>query len=291
MKQSRPTGPLYCFKENDLVWLEGTNITTTHPKAKLAPKRHGLFKVLVAYPVNCKLEIPKSWRIHPVFHNALLKPYNETMAHGPNYSRPPPEIIGDKEEHYEVEKILQSRLTPNKKGIQYLVKWLGYPSSENSWEPTANLKNSPDLVAMFHKCYPKMPRPLEARALQVQRHKRGILSQTVTSELAEMARSYRIPVRNVKTTLSPILKPQQGGPQSPLLLPLKTQQNIHGALAQTRRTRPWTCHDAYAHVKPGKGQPQSLTHLMRFPQIPRNSRVAEMTHRSWLTPSDRRSVI
>jgi len=34
MQQSRPDGPLYCFKENDLVWLEGTNITMTHPKAK-----------------------------------------------------------------------------------------------------------------------------------------------------------------------------------------------------------------------------------------------------------------
>ena len=98
------------------------------------------------------------------------------MAHGPNYSHPPPKIIGDEEEHYEVEKILQSHLTPNKKGIQYLVKWLGYPDSENSWEPASNLKNSPDLVMVFHKCYPKMPRPLEARALQEQRHKRGILS-------------------------------------------------------------------------------------------------------------------
>jgi len=83
---------------------------------------------------------------------------------------------GDEEEHYEVEKILQSHLTPNKKGIQYLVKWLGYPDSKNSWEPASNLKNSPDLVVMFHKCYLKMPRPLEARALQEQQHKRGILS-------------------------------------------------------------------------------------------------------------------
>jgi len=95
MKQSRPTRPLYRFKENNLVWLEGTNIMTTHLKAKLAPKQHGPFKVVIAYPVNCKLEIPKSWKIHPVFHNTLLKPYKETAAHGPNYSCPPPEIIGD----------------------------------------------------------------------------------------------------------------------------------------------------------------------------------------------------
>src|SRR5712671_1855931 len=81
------------------------------------------------------------------------------------------------------------------------------------------------------------------------------------------------------------------GPQSPLSFPLKTQQNIHGVLAQTQRTRPWMCRDAYAHVRPGKGQPQSLTHLVRLPRIPRNLRVAEITHQSWLTLSDHRSVI
>jgi len=104
-------------------------------------------------------------------------------------------------------------------------------------------------------------------------------------------RSYHIPVHNVKTTLSPIPKPQKGGPRSPLSFPLKTQQNIHGALVQTRRTRPWMCRNAYAHVGPGKGQPESLTCLVRLPWIPRNSTVAKMTHQSWLTPSDHCSVI
>jgi len=115
--------------------------------------------------------------------------------------------------------------------------------------------------------------------------------RTVTSELTKAARSYCIPVRNVKTTLSPVPKPQNDGPQSPLLFPPKMQWNIHGALAQTRQTRPWMCRDVYVHVKPGKGQPQSLTHLMRLPQIPWNLRVAKMTHWSWLTPSDHRSII
>jgi len=99
------------------------------------------------------------------------------------------------------------------------------------------------------------------------------LSQTVTSKLAEMARSYCIPVCNIKTMLSPVPKLQKGGPQSPLLFPPKMQQNIHGVLAQTQQTRPWTCRDAYAHMRPGKGPPQSLTHLVRLPQIPRNLSV------------------
>jgi len=49
------------------------------------------------------------------------------------------------------------------------------------------------------------------------------LSWTVTSELAETVRSYRIPVQNVKITLSPVPKPQNSGPQSPLSFPLETQ--------------------------------------------------------------------
>ena len=56
----------------------------------------------------------------------------------------------------------------------------------------------------------------------------------MTSKLTKMVRSYHIPVHNIKMTLSPVLKPQKGGPQPPLLFPLETQQNIHGALAQTQ---------------------------------------------------------
>jgi len=55
----------------------------------------------------------------------------------------------------------------------------------------------------------------------------------MTSELTKTVRGYYIPVQNVKTMLSLVPKPQNGGPQSPLLFPLEMQQNIHGALAQT----------------------------------------------------------
>jgi hypothetical protein len=57
--------------------------------------------------MNCKLELPPQMRIYPVFHNLLLKPYIETPAYGPNFTRPPLEIIGGEEGHYKIEKILQ----------------------------------------------------------------------------------------------------------------------------------------------------------------------------------------
>jgi hypothetical protein len=37
MKQKGPASASQHFTTNQLVWLEGTNVKTIHPKAKLAP--------------------------------------------------------------------------------------------------------------------------------------------------------------------------------------------------------------------------------------------------------------
>jgi len=87
-KEMRSGGPKelsYMFHKDNLVLLEATNLQTTHPKVKLTPRRYGPFKVIWASPTNCKLQLPKTMRVHPVFHNSLLKPYHETQAHGPNF--------------------------------------------------------------------------------------------------------------------------------------------------------------------------------------------------------------
>ena len=83
-------------------------------------------------PVTYSLALPMQWSIHPVFHIDLLTPYRETPTHRPNYQRPPPELV-DGAEEYEVEKILDSRKFGRGCKLQYLVKWKGYPDSENQW--------------------------------------------------------------------------------------------------------------------------------------------------------------
>ncbi len=121
------------YQIGDLVWLEGRHLQTNQPMAKLAPRRHGPFKVTqVMSPINYKLELPAQWSIHPVFHTDLLTPYRETPTHGPNYERPPPELIEGLEE-YEVERILDLRHVGQRRQLQYLVKWKGYPDSDNQW--------------------------------------------------------------------------------------------------------------------------------------------------------------
>jgi hypothetical protein len=85
-----------------------------------------------------------AWRIHNVFHASLLLPYHETTTHSPNFSWPPPELI-DGEEEYQVKRIMGHRKIGWTKKLQYLVKWLGYPNSNNTWEPAAQVY-APDLI-------------------------------------------------------------------------------------------------------------------------------------------------
>jgi hypothetical protein len=121
------------YKEGDLVWLEGKNLHINQPTAKLAPRRHGPFKIIqVMSAVNYRIELPTQWNIHPVFHIDLLTPYRETIIHGPNFTWPAPELI-DGEEEYSVEKILDSRRFGRRQCLQYLVKWEGYLDSDNMW--------------------------------------------------------------------------------------------------------------------------------------------------------------
>jgi hypothetical protein len=67
-----------------------------------------------------------------VFHVDLLTPYVKTEFHGPNYTRPPPDLI-DREEEYEVESVLKSRCHGRGCKVQYLVKWKGYTDANNEW--------------------------------------------------------------------------------------------------------------------------------------------------------------
>ena len=96
------------YQAGDQVWLEGCNLRIDRPSAKLAPKRHGPFKIKkVLSPITYQLELPPQWKIHDVFHADLLTPYHETELHGPNFTKPPPDLINGEEE-YEIKKVLQS---------------------------------------------------------------------------------------------------------------------------------------------------------------------------------------
>jgi Chromo (CHRromatin Organisation MOdifier) domain len=119
------------FVSGNKVWLDARNLKFTTLSKKLSSQRYGPFEVLQRIsPVTYQIKLPQMWKIHNIFHVNLLTPYHETQAYGTMHSQPPPELINGEEE-YEDEEIIDHRTFRQKK--QYLVKWLGYPMSENSW--------------------------------------------------------------------------------------------------------------------------------------------------------------
>jgi hypothetical protein len=134
---------------NQKVWLEACNLHPKVPSKKLAPKRYGPFNVIqkvsnVAY----RLKLPVTWKRHDVFHLDLLVPYNETSSYGKAYTQPPPELI-DGEEEYEIEDIISDRTVGRNHKPQYLIKWQGYPSSENSWVDAKDL-HAPEILSQYN---------------------------------------------------------------------------------------------------------------------------------------------
>ena len=66
-----------------------------------------------------------------MFHATLQLSYHETPLHSPNFSQPPLDLF-DGQEEYEVEQIKAHRNFGRSKCLQYLIKWKGYPESNNT---------------------------------------------------------------------------------------------------------------------------------------------------------------
>jgi Chromo (CHRromatin Organisation MOdifier) domain len=128
----RDQGETPRYKLGNQVWLEATHLKLHYQKTKLAPKCYGPFVITKEIsPVAYQIKLPASWGIHDVFHASLLSPYHETANFGPNFSRPPSDLIGGEEE-YEVERILSHQRHGKSRKLQYFIKWKGYPESDNT---------------------------------------------------------------------------------------------------------------------------------------------------------------
>ena len=118
------------YAPGDKVWLNSKYIKTKRNR-KLEAKFFGPFRVL--HPVGkqaYKLELPKKWRVHDVFHMSLLE--QDTTRKG-RVSKEVPELdVGNEDsEEYEVEAIRNSAVYANESesghlpGFYYLVVWKG----------------------------------------------------------------------------------------------------------------------------------------------------------------------
>jgi transposase InsO family protein len=138
-------GPI--FKEGDKVYLNRKNISTKRPSRKLDFKKLGPFRVIQCVHKDVyRLELPNTMRqIHPNFHVSLLEPADPDT---PLARQVAPEIE-QQEQEYEPEKILGFD------GERYLIRWKGYQSDEDTWEPPKHLVNSLPMIRNFHKRDPE----------------------------------------------------------------------------------------------------------------------------------------
>ena len=145
------------FKKGEKVWLEARNLKCSVTNPKFAPKREGPFTITkVLSPITYQLRLPKTWKIHPVFHTTLLSPYCKNNVHGPNFPTPPPDLIAGEEE-YEIEWILRHRGSLSRQS--FLIQWKGYSAEEDSWVPERDLKNAKSALNNYKKRHPTIFSP------------------------------------------------------------------------------------------------------------------------------------
>lgn len=135
------------FKVGDQVLLSTEHLKMTGVAATRSPKFTykyiGPFKVKRVLNDNSyELDLPPQLQIHPVLNISRLKQYHDPSRSFPSRplpdNRPPPDSIReDGAELFEVESILAKRGVGRR--TEYLVKWLGYPHWESTWERTSSL--------------------------------------------------------------------------------------------------------------------------------------------------------
>ena len=141
------------YNIGDLVYFNSQNIKSTRPSKKLDWKFYGPYTVVEPVGKQAyKLKLPQTMKIHDMFYVLLLKPYNR--AHEGNIPLPLPINVKGKDK-YEVKKVLDSRSHYGK--LQYFIKWMGYPHSENQWLSEDDVTGSKNIVDLFHRLYPEKP--------------------------------------------------------------------------------------------------------------------------------------
>ena len=116
------------YNVSNKVWLSSENIRTTHLTKKLDYKWLGPYDIEWVISHNAyQLKLPTSFgQVHPVFSITLLCPFESdpiTECHKCHLPPPPP-IVCNGVEEYEVEKILDSQIFRGK--VKYLICWKGY---------------------------------------------------------------------------------------------------------------------------------------------------------------------
>ena len=163
------------FHVNDQVLVHKTAFRTNYDIRdinKFDDRWFGPFTILKVINRNAfQLDLPSSSRKHNVINISFLRPYKLSTSFPrthPDFLLPPSTDFIDSSADssiYEIESILKSRLrrshpqwqprltqsqqlaiSDNQHDFEFLIKWKGYPMSDNTWEPFTNIITAPETL-------------------------------------------------------------------------------------------------------------------------------------------------
>ena len=143
------------FKVKDKVWVSTKHWKTDRPSRKLAQQMEGPFEIIKQIGHSFKLRLPKSIKVHPVFHADRLRKAPENPLPGQSNPNTPAIQVNDQEE-YEVQQILAVKLV--RKKLKYRAKWKGW-DDDPEWYPASMFSNSPLAIQQFYTSNPDRPGP------------------------------------------------------------------------------------------------------------------------------------
>ena len=111
----------------------------------------------VLEPVAYELELPEAWKIHPVFHTSLLRPFRVTTWTGDEKSAVEDLELEEEDRSYEIEKLLRWRWTgPSGRRWkrEFFILWKHYSIDDASWIPEANFEHPAEIAKMMKRDNP-----------------------------------------------------------------------------------------------------------------------------------------
>ena len=148
------------FHVGDQVLLSTENLHVKQvPARKLKAKFVGPFFVCRCIgPVAYELQLPEGWKIHPVFHTSLLRPYRVSTWTKAQESAVEDLELEEEDRSYEIEKILRWRYTGpttrRKWRREFLILWKYYSIDDASWIPEDNFDDPADIALLMKRDNP-----------------------------------------------------------------------------------------------------------------------------------------
>ena len=137
------------YTVNEKVWFDTRNMQTKRPSKKLSDKFDGPFPITkIISPHAYKLELPRDWIIHPVFHTNFLRPGSTDPLPGQLAPPPVPIIDENGQDTWEVTRIFNSRIFRHR--LQFLVNWV---KDRPDWQPFENVTGAPDALDQYFNKY------------------------------------------------------------------------------------------------------------------------------------------